>query len=377
MLRNVSGSHVRDLIILYHNLCIVGTIDKTSHQYLRNNFVPHCPTYDISHELICNLALFRPFERTLVHFFKGQEAGNRFHLYLWPRYHKDDIVDGSTAGGYNVSRMLGAATERYIGVELKILKYRHIVSTFMRQHSDPRLFEISKQYFFDIMQNHNTTTSYLKYGLDHNSMANSDPRHILGCIKTSIAWHTIANIGQKHPLRTTVDDADTPLVSNGSIAPNTDSQQATSFAVPSGLDLMHFSNAIANAGRLQQEMSIRDTLTTIMADLVPRYFGPPPPPRPAEALRQCSTIFVHPQRIQHLREFLGDPHATFRHPEQAELVEKMQSRQNHILAILPCGTGKTFMMLFQAKMYDSDKVMVIILPLSGLHSDFCRRARAL
>ncbi|ETW75605.1 hypothetical protein HETIRDRAFT_416598 [Heterobasidion irregulare TC 32-1] len=47
----------------------------------------------------------------------------------------------------------------------------------------------------------------------------------------------------------------------------------------------------------------------------------------------------------------------------------MQSRQNHLLAILPCGIGKTFMLLFQAKIYDYNKVTILLLPLSGLHAD--------
>ena len=230
---------------------------------------------------------------------------------------------------------------------------------------------MNKSFFFDDMQNHSTETSNRIYGIESSAVPNTDNRHIKGCIKTSIDWHLIINIGQDNPLRVLVDNTAPPeslVPGSAMIAPH------SSNAIPVGTDLTHFCNSIAAASRLQQEIFISATLTNIMADLTNRYFPPPPPLRPSEALRQRSMVLVHPQRILDLRIFLGDPNASFRHPEQAELVEKMQSRQNHLLAILPCGIGKTFMVLFQAKIYDYDKVTILLLPLSGLHADFRRRA---
>jgi hypothetical protein len=89
LLRNTSGAELRNCLILRHNFCIVSIQDKTSHQALRSNFSPHCPSYDISERLIHNLVVFRPFERMLVQFLKGKDCGDMFHFYLWPRYDKD------------------------------------------------------------------------------------------------------------------------------------------------------------------------------------------------------------------------------------------------------------------------------------------------
>jgi superfamily II DNA helicase RecQ len=124
------------------------------------------------------------------------------------------------------------------------------------------------------------------------------------------------------------------------------------------------------------ERVLRGSLAEIFGELAPRYFGAPPPlPLPA-ALRQPTDIIVHPSRLKDLREFLGDPLATFRSAEQAELLEKMQSRRNHVLAILQAGQGKTFLTMMQAKMYYSRVTTLVILPLSGLHNDYVRRAKA-
>lgn len=93
LLRNITGSEVRQVMILKNVLCVLSIQDKTSHQYLRNHFTPHCPSYDVSEALIVNLVFFRPFERTLVTLFRGPQAGRRFHLYLWPRFDTKAIVD--------------------------------------------------------------------------------------------------------------------------------------------------------------------------------------------------------------------------------------------------------------------------------------------
>ncbi|THH13339.1 hypothetical protein EW146_g6867 [Bondarzewia mesenterica] len=346
LLRNISGTELRHLLILYHNLCIVGIQDKTSHQHLRNHFIPHCPNYQVSHELVSNLVLFRPFETMLVTFFKGKESGHRFYLYLWPRYDTQDIVNAvdTMLASYSVPRrsIILALSSRFANT---VPSSAHSFDST----GDPHLFERSKEFFFDLMQNHNSTTSFLKYAVDSNSVAHTDPRHILGCIKTSIAWHDIINIANGRRLRVTVDDTER--------ASETHPSTASAPSLPSASsDILRLSNAL-----------------TWLHDILGRH----PPPRPSEALRQRSTIAVHPQRLFDLRKFLDDPTASFRCPEQAELIEKMQARQNHILAILPCGIGKTFMVLFQAKVYDYDKVTVVLLPISGLHADFQRRSNEL
>jgi hypothetical protein len=370
-LRNISGVELRSLLILYHTLCLVGIQDKTSHKFLRNSFTPHCPTIAVSTDLIYNLAVFRPFEESLVNILLGSGHAKRFHLYLWP-----DLLKNTTSD--QLSNLLGAATLKYVKFPLKIRKYRHIQSVFGRRHGDPRLYEISKEFYFDMLQNHGTGLSYRTYAVEVDAIANADPRHIVGCIKTCAAWHITANVGQENPISVSIDGNESgpflPELANAELW-NKAERQSTSFTgLPTGLELTRFANAISDANRINTERIMRQSLTEIMSELVPRYFGPPPPLQPPEALRQISTIMVHPSRRRALRTFLGDETATLP-PEQGELLEKMLARQNHILAILPAGAGKTLMVFLQCKMYNADLTAVMVLPLSGLHADLEYRAK--
>jgi superfamily II DNA helicase RecQ len=252
-----------------------------------------------------------------------------------------------------------------MGVTLKMRRYRAVISAFLRYHGDPSLVEVRKQYDFDLMQNHSTRTSLEKYGLEAESIAGTDDRHIIGCIKTCIHWHATINICQDQPLYIDKDDRGGAL-----------QDQAVSIATTSlsPTELTKLANSITNAGRHFQEQTTRDVLSSIVADCVRLYFPPLPPPQPSAAMQQRSRYLVHPRRIGDLRRFLGDEKASFRFPEQGELVERMQARKDHILAILPCGAGKTFMVLFQAMAYEPCQTTILILPLSGLQADFCRRA---
>ena len=57
LLRNIPGL-IRNLLILFHIVCLVDIQDKTSHKNLRDKYVPHCPTSSVAFLLIYNLAIF-------------------------------------------------------------------------------------------------------------------------------------------------------------------------------------------------------------------------------------------------------------------------------------------------------------------------------
>jgi hypothetical protein len=189
-------------------------------------------------------------------------------------------------------------------------------------------------------------------------------------------------VGQDNPIRVSIIGAD----ENDHLIPELASSERwtretrgegsqPSFAVPTGQELTRLSHAISDAAYNNNKRIMSKVLTNIMSDLAQCYFGPAPPLRLPEALRQPTSIVVHPSRLSDLRSFLKDGKAFFRYPEQAKLVEKMQARQNHILAVLPAGAGKMFLVMMQAKMYHSHLMTMMVLPLLGLHQDLERRAR--
>jgi hypothetical protein len=168
-------------------------------------------------------------------------------------------------------------------------------------------------------------------------ISNVDPRRVVGCIKVSARWHTILRIGQDNQLAITESDPH-PLNQP------TDTRVATTTNGPLSLsEISQISSLLSD----QLDVKVRAQIKDNMAQLAALYF-PPPQAQSPSSLRQVSRYVVHPSRLRDLRNFLGDPTASFKFPEQAQLVEMMQARQSNILAIFPCNGGKTFMILFQA-----------------------------
>ena len=84
----------------------------------------------------------------------------------------------------------------------------------------------------------------------------------------------------------------------------------------------------------------------------------------------------HPSLIKMLRDFLGDPYATFKTPEQAEALEVSLVGNGHLMLVGPTAMGKSLVYMLPAKIRDHS-VTCVLLPLSALHLDFERRCRDL
>lgn len=120
---------------------------------------------------------------------------------------------------------------------------------------------------------------------------------------------------------------------------------------------------------------VQETVMNALAEMSHTYFPKVVPNQDNDSL-DLSTITVPPYRRQQLRDFLNNPSAEFSCPEQAILLEMMMRREQSVLAVLGTGSGKTLVVLMQAKLH-KNLVTVVILPLSSLHGDFKRRAAAL
>lgn len=108
-----------------------------------------------------------------------------------------------------------------------------------------------------------------------------------------------------------------------------------------------------------------------MAEMSHTYF-PKVLPNILDNTLDLSEIIISPHRLSQLRSFLRDPSASFKCPEQAALLELMIRREQSVLAVLGTGTGKTMIVLLQAKL-QPDLTTLVILPLSSLHDDLKRR----
>lgn len=108
-LREVPGCP-RNMLILFHNLCIVAIQDKTSNKSLHDKFVPHLPTRPFSDALIHYLLIIRNFEEMIVEqlFPKDSEIVFRYRHQLWPGLRR-------TVSGEDMSGKLGLVTSEYPG----------------------------------------------------------------------------------------------------------------------------------------------------------------------------------------------------------------------------------------------------------------------
>ena len=85
----------------------------------------------------------------------------------------------------------------------------------------------------------------------------------------------------------------------------------------------------------------------------------------------------HPNLLKRLREFLSNPDATFKTPEQAEALEVSVNRKEHLLLVGPTAMGKSLVYMLPSALYDEGLTTIVILPLSALHPDMYRRCQKL
>jgi hypothetical protein len=191
------------------------------------------------------------------------------------------------------------------------------------------------RHYDDTQRGHSSEMAQRHYGLTFGMMQNMDGARAVGCLKSSASWQALIDVGQDDLL---------PIVSSMAIPDKGKGKEVTTqiLAPVSSTDIQTLAALLCE----QLEAKNKAFLNKIIAQLAAHYF-PPQILSTSTSLRQRSRIIVHPSRIQDLRTFLGDSRASFKYPEQAELVELMQARESNILAVLPCAGGKTFMIMFQ------------------------------
>ena len=204
LLRNVPGS-MRNILILFHFVCLVDIQDKTSHKHLRDKYVPHCPSETVAMMLVYNLVVFRPFEEYLVQNILGDEASLRYHQQLWPGL-KGTITDT------RVSDSIGRECTRHLvqpsslgKVSHKILFWRNFVSAVLKHQPDFRVRATHQQFYIDTALMHSSAIGVARYGGLTDNLPMSDPRQVAECIKVGFAWQDILNLGRKRSLIANID----------------------------------------------------------------------------------------------------------------------------------------------------------------------------
>jgi hypothetical protein len=93
---------------------------------------------------------------------------------------------------------------------------------------------------------------------------------------------------------------------------------------------------------------------------------------PASRIREDER---HSTALEHLRTVLGDPGAQF-NPGQYELVKSLCCRlPTNVLAVLPCGSGKTLASVLPAETLEKDQIHLVVVPYRALVIEMSSKAR--
>ncbi|KAJ6583384.1 hypothetical protein DFH09DRAFT_1435778 [Mycena vulgaris] len=282
LLRNLSGAAVRNLMILFHLVCIVGVQDKTSHKILKKRLTPGAPTTETATALIKSLIFFRRFESDFIRYFKGDVHAERYNMYLWP-----DIA--TNMSGETISEDLGDATEKYLKVRLQILEWRGVTTAFMHYHGDPAA-DLPADSYYDLLANHSSGTARQRYGVDRASLANAPTHHIKGCLNATIKWQFLGRISGTVPLCLSMNTVDRILL------PDVTADLVSSPPAPS--DIASKSDVVAIVTETlriydeQHKRALQDSLSSTFAELAAVYFPKPPPPALPHSLRPISAVQI-------------------------------------------------------------------------------------
>ncbi|KAJ6462643.1 hypothetical protein C8R47DRAFT_96617 [Mycena vitilis] len=365
-LRNRAGCPTRTLQFLYHNLALVAMQDKTSHKRMKDRFVPHVPPPSVSRDIVYNLAIFRPFQTIIAQALLGDDDARRFHESLWPRLTAN--IDSN-----ELSALLGDTTEVFLNIRLPITKLRKIVSTFSSKHADPRAYELVKHYFFDQAGHHSAHTANARYQQDSAHLPGITPQHVVGCIKYCISWHRLIAIDQTEPLTVTAVGMDLARDADAA-ALEVEEDRATPSAAAAAIDADAFTNTVLARLEPALEKVIDTRITRMTRESQALHFPRPIPIYGPHDMPPTARIKPHASHLAALRKFCFGPNFSWRFGEQAVFVETMVEQQDNVLSIKRCGAGKTLLELGVTKVFAGEKKTVFILPHSGLHEDFRRRA---
>ena len=121
------------------------------------------------------------------------------------------------------------------------------------------------------------------------------------------------------------------------------------------------------------KLSITSTVSETVAAALTIQAGPCAPP---SSTPQRDLYIPHASLLTDLRDFLGDPSAVFKTPEQAEALEVVKAGGRHLLLIGPTAMGKSLVYQLPAAQRDYGTTCVL-LPLSPLRQETERKCQAL
>jgi hypothetical protein len=287
----------------------------------------------------------------------------RFRLY--PGIDSDEL-----------SRNLKRDSTLHLSQRIGIADYRDLQCTLVNKHKDPEGLPIyTRDSVEDLQQGHSSVTAREHYALTSEDLRNTKPEMINAYRRASSWWQHIT--GNYDPIPLTIAFVQTNVIYLGiepleaPLRKQTNDSRSTGQAPELSSDRLESRIDAILQGMKNMENNIRshvnDTMGASLAIQTRRN------PRTLTSQRSEQDRFIpHPSLIRMLREFLRDPLATFKTPEQAEALNIVMAGDRHLLLVGPTAMGKSLVYMLPAAQRDQG-ITCVLLPLSALHLDFDRR----
>ncbi|KAH0833799.1 hypothetical protein J3R83DRAFT_10949, partial [Lanmaoa asiatica] len=357
----VHGVGDRHVFVLNGLLGIATTYVKTQQIQGHGRLIVRTPCPSISRLVIFSLSVLYPIAAKLSAFVMKVEDAQTYLSYLF--VHHGTVLDSK-----RFSHILHHYTEKYLGTALGLRDYRQVMCSMLccvahtdygvPDDDDHELAAIHAQF------GHSVSVADAHYGIQgSNALATVSHTAVRSMQRVSIRWH--ACLGYGHPPST--EDSSQPEAADAAAkvlealkAPLAHTVQETVRAYMQDFynsTVPHWTSILQGFG---------SDLTSHINSSVHGLPSLPP--------SQLSPLIVHPQLADRLQPLYPGQPFSFTCSQQAELVQSCFT-SDHVLAVLPTGSGKS-LAFFGAALLNPESLFIVITPFVALTEDMVRRLAA-
>lgn len=360
----ISGEGTRHLFILNGVLSISTTYVKTQHNLSHGKLIVRTPCHAISRIVLFATSVLYPVAAHLASYIMDITRARTYLSYIF-------VHHGIVLQSNNFTDILQHYTEKYIGIQLGLRSYRQVMCSILcciartdfgaPDQDDQDLIAIHSQF------GHSSAVAQAHYGIQNtNALAEVSHTAVCHMQRVSSRWHQC--LGHSHP--------HLPINSPSELL---EADQTTQ--IIEGLK-----GPLSSMVQSHTQRSISEFLNTFIPHLtsVIQGLGPqintyiqdnsraPPPP---SATPRLPPLIVHPRLQSCLKTlFPGPTDPNFTSSQQAELVQSSFTNE-HVLAVLPTGSGKS-VAFFGAAILHPHNLFIVVTPFVALTEDLDRRLAA-
>jgi hypothetical protein len=327
LIRNVSGGSLRNVLVMFQFLVMMGTYNKTSHITERDATMIRVPHPEIGRLWMLYLTFIKPLLVVWQLYFNGPSAATRTKHYLFSGPYRP--VTSS-----ELSQYLSLHSGRLLGVKISISLWRHVATWFMN-HNCARFEEFLTLNAHSVLayQSGHSKEAHGLYAGDARIPNGIDFHRFLQTMLASGGWQDL--VGFPPILLNSMTQRYKQLKGKSRDDAAPPATKTSILESPKDVAAELARTIIPEFYRMQTQTRANDLASFL--DAIGLDLQTPPSPLSSTASHQSSILVAHPSRIIALRRFLRDDKASFKDPQQALAVEFMAQGNSSILLIAPTG----------------------------------------